>query len=378
MPPAASTSDRPARSGLRVPALLLLVLAAACSRGPESRMETLHVFGTSADVELRGADPDRAQAALAEVSAQLNQRHREWHAWEPSDLTRINAAFAAGEPATAPESVIDLIERAKPLSDASEGLFDPAIGGLIRDWGFHTSTFPVQTPEPRADDLARWRQERPRIGDVDIAGDRLSSRNPRVQLDFGALAEGVAGELILDTLRRHGIENALVSLGGDVVALGDRDGRPWAVAVRDPFGGVLGGVELRDGEALFSTGNYNKFRASPSGARWGHILDPRTGYPARGASAVVVMHPDPVRADAAATALFVAGPSGFERIARRMGLACALMVTEENEMLVTVGMKARLELLRDPVPLGAAVDLGMECGGKMAPGAGELELVKRN
>lgn len=366
MPRAASTSSPPRR--VRRPrAALLVLLLAACSRGPEARLETLHVFGTTAEIELRGADPAAAQTALAEVSDQLNQRHREWHAWESSDLTRINAAFAAGEAAPAPASVIDLVQRARPLSEESEGLFDPAIGGLIRDWGFHTSSFPVQSPAPRAEDLARWREQRPRIADVAVADGMLSSRNPRVQLDFGALAEGVAGELMLGILRRHGVEHALISLGGDVVALGDGDGRPWAVGIRDPFGGVLGGVELGDGEALFSTGNYNKFRASPSGARWGHILDPRTGHPARGAAAVVVLHPDPVRADAGATALFVAGPAGFERIARRMGLACALMVTEENEMLVTVAMKARLELLRDPVPLGAPVDLGPDCAGKPAP-----------
>jgi len=363
MRPAASTSDASTRVRRRLAALLVLLLAAGCTRGPEPRRETLYVFGSATEIELRGAEPARAQAAITEISAQLNQRHHEWHPWEASDLTRINAAFAAGEPARAPASVIDLVERAKPLSVASDGLFDPAVGGLIAAWGFHTSNFPVQSPEPRAEDLARWRRERPRIADVTVDGDLLSSRNPRVQLDFGAIAEGVAGEMILDTLRRHGIEHALVSMGGDVVALGDGDGRPWEVGIRDPFGGVLGGVELGDGEALFSTGNYNKFRASPSGARWGHILDPRTGYPARGAAAVVVLHADPVLADAAATALFVAGPAGFERIARRMGLHCALMVTEENEMLVTAAMAARLTLLRDPVALGAPIALGGSCGG---------------
>ncbi len=133
------------------------------------------------------------------------------------------------------------------------------------------------------------------------------------------------------------------------------------MALRDPFGGILGGVALDGGEALFSTGNYSKFRDSPSGARWSHILDPRTGHPARGSAAVAVLHTDPLLADAGATALFVAGPAGFERLARRMGLACALMVTEENEMLVTVAMRARLELLRDPVPLGQPLDLGPAC-----------------
>jgi FAD:protein FMN transferase len=364
MPRAASTSERYFRAATL--SALVILLAAACGRGSESRFETLHVFGSTTDLELRGADPAEAQAALAEISAQLNQFHREWHPWEASDVTRINAAFAAGESAPAPVSVIDLIERSKPLSDASDGLFDPAIGGLIEAWGFHTSNYPVQSPPPRADQLAIWRSQRPHIGDVSMAEGRLSSRSPRVQLDFGAIAEGVAGEVILDTLRRHGVKQALVSLGGDVVALGDGGGRPWSVGIRDPFGGMLGGVELGDGEALFSTGNYNKFRTSPSGARWSHILDPRTGYPARGAAAVVVLHRDPVLADAGATALFVAGPAGFERIARRMGLACAAMVTEENEMLVTAAMQPRLMLLRDPVPLGAPLDLGPDCAGKIA------------
>ena len=355
---AASTSDR--RHAWRLAACLWVALA-GCSRGPAPVVEQIHVFGSTTDVEIRGADHASAQAAMAELSALLRQREGEWHAWQPSDVTRINAAFARGEPAPAPASVIALIERSKPLSEASEGLFDPAVGGLVAAWGFHTSTYPVLTAPPTEDALAQWRAQRPRVGDVQVRGDSLWTSNPRVQLDFGAIAEGAAAASVMEVLARHGVRHALVSLGGDVMALGDGDGRPWQVGLRDPFGGVLGGVELAGGEALFSTGNYSKFRDSPSGARWSHILDPRTGHPARGAAAVVVLHTDPLLADAGATALFVAGPAGFERLARRMGLACAMMVTEENEMLVTLAMRGRLEMLRDPVPLGPPLDLGPDC-----------------
>ncbi|MCX7033949.1 MAG: FAD:protein FMN transferase [Arenimonas sp.] len=342
-------------------AACVLAALAACSRGPAPVTEEIHVFGSTTQIEIRGAEPAKARAAIAELSALLTRREGEWHAWMPSDVTRINAAFAAGQSAPAPASVIDLVERSKPLSEASDGLFDPAVGGLVAAWGFHTSTYPVLTPAPTEETLEQWRAQRPGIADVQVRGDRMQSSNPRVQLDFGAIAEGAAAESAMALLARHGIEHALVSLGGDVMALGDGDGQPWQVALRDPFGGVLGGVALQDGEALFSTGNYSKFRDSPSGARWSHILDPRTGHPARGAAAVVVLHTDPLRADTGATALFVAGPAGFERLARRMGLACALMVTEENEMLVTAAMASRLELLRDPVPLGQPLDLGPDC-----------------
>lgn len=338
-----------------------LALGAGCGREEPVRMERLYVFGTLADVEIRGAETTQSTAALAEVSALLTQRQAEWHAWEPSDLTRINRALAAGEPAVAPPSVIELIARSRPLEAASEGLFDPAVGGLVSAWGFHTSTFPVLTAPPGEAWLQRWREARPRLDQVRVDGNLVSSANPAVQLDFGAIAEGLAAEAILEVLARHGIRHALVSLGGDVVALGDGNGRPWRVGLQDPFGGVLGSVRLDDHEALFSTGNYNKFRESPTGARWGHVLDPRTGRPARGAAAVVVLHRDPVRADAGATALFVAGPSGFERTTRRLGLGCVLMVTEENEMLVTAAMKARVDLLRNPVSLGPPLDLGPGC-----------------
>ncbi len=357
MRPAASTSD----SRRRALAAGLALLLAACQPAPPPRTERLHVFGTLVELSLRDAPPEAAQAALAEASELLGRYHREWHPWEPSDLTRINAAFARGETAPAPASVLALVERSRPLVEASDGLFDPAVGGLVAAWGFHTSTFPVVTPAPGNHVIEAWRANRPRLASVRRVGDGLASDDPRVQLDFGAIAEGVAAEDVVAVLRRHGIAHALVNMGGDVVALGDAGGRPWDVALRDPFGGVLGGVALADGEALFSTGNYNKFRASPGGGRWGHILDPRTGLPARGAAAVVVLHRDPVLADAAATAVFVAGPSGFEAMARRLRLGCVLMVTEENELLVTRAMSARVTLLRQPVPLGAPLDLGPGC-----------------
>lgn len=357
MPRAASTSEPRV---LRALALGLAALVAGCS-GPAERVEQLLVFGSPAEIRLRGADPAGAQAALAEIAAELGQRDREWHAWRDSDVTRINAAFAAGQPADAPDSVLALVRRAQPLSDATEGLFDPAIGGLVAAWGFHTSSFPILTPPPTTEALADWLAHRPRITGVRIERRQLSTDNPLTQLDFGAMAEGVAAASVLDTLDRHGIRAALVNLGGDVVARVRDDGPPWRVALRDPFGGVLGTVDLQDGEALFSSGNYNKFRYSAAGARQGHILDPRTGQPARGSAAAVVLHTDPVLADVAASALFVAGPAGFETMVRRLGLGCALLVTDENEMLSTVAMRGRVTLARDPVALGAPLDLGPAC-----------------
>ena len=346
-------------------ALACGMLLAGCQAEPPLQRETLYVFGGEATIDLQGVEPAQAQAALADLSQQFNAWHRDWHAWEPGALTELNAAIARGERSTPPASIRDLILRSQPLSIRSDGLFDPAVGGLMALWGFHTSDFPVTKPLPTRAEIDAWRARRPSIAEVVVEGDVVWSHNPAVQLDFGGIAEGVAAEEAARVLARHGVRNALLSLGGDIYALGDAGGRPWHVGIRDPYGGVLAGVALRDHEALFTSGNYNKFREAPSGARWAHILDPRSGQAVHGSAAVAVLHPDPVLADIAATTLMVGGPARFADLIDRLEVRCALLLTEENEMIVTAAMATRLEMQREPVRLGPPLGKPGPCG---APG----------
>jgi thiamine biosynthesis lipoprotein len=332
-----------------------------CESTPTPHRTQLVVFGSEASIEIRGVPESQADGAAASVSERLAEFGRDWHAWEEGPLTRINSALARGESAPAPASIRDLLRRSTLLSRRSGGLFDPTVGGLLELWGFHTSEFPVRTPAPTSAQIAAWRTDQPRIDDIRLDQDRISSRNAKAQLDFGAIAEGVAAEEAARLLSEHGVRHALLTLGGDVYALGSADGRPWKIGLRDPYGGVLAGVELNDREALFSSGNYNKFREAPSGARWSHVLDPRTGLPARGAAMVAVLDRDPVLADVAATVLMIAGPAGFAATLDRLGVRCALLLTEENELMLTAAMQARIALQREPVRLGPAIGRAGPC-----------------
>lgn len=352
--------DRSGKRGANVLALRRLVwvglalmwVLGACQREPELQRETLFVFGGEATIDIQGATPNEASAALAAVAERFNEMHRDWHAWEPGALTALNASFARGERTTPPASLRDLVQRSQPLSIRSDGLFDPAIGGLMVLWGFHTSQFPVATPLPSRAQVDAWRAHRPSVADVVVEGDVVYSLNPHVQLDFGGIAEGVAAEEAARVFATHGVRNALLTLGGDVYALGDAGGRPWKVGIRDPYGGVLASVELADHEALFASGNYNKFRETPSGARWAQVLDTRTGQPVLGSAAVAVLHRDPVLADIAATTLMVGGAARFVELTERLGVRCALLLTDENELMLTAAMEARLTMQREPVRLG--------------------------
>lgn len=345
--------------------ILLLALLSGCGGSPPPVRENFIVFGSAAQIEIRAVPQARAQRALADISAQLTRDHRDWHAWEPSALTAINAAFAHGRAAPAGADIIAMLRRSQALSELSDGLFDPAIGALVARWGFHTSHYPVRTPAPSAVQLDAWRATRPRVTQVSIEGNRLRSSNRAVQLDFGAIAEGMAVQQTVAILARHGIDNALIDLGGDVYARGRADGRDWNVGLRDPLGAnpeaILAGVRLRDGEALFTSGGYSKYRIGADGARWPHVLDPVTGLPARGTATVVVLTRDPLLADAAATALFVGGAARFAELVRRMDLHCALLLTDRDALWLTAAMQRRLRLLRQPATIHPALDRGATC-----------------
>ena len=349
-----------------VGAVLLGAALVGCAPAPPTTEETLLVFGSTSTIRIHDPDPARNRAAIGAVAGRLAALEQEWHAWKPSALTELNAALAAGETARVPEQTERLLQRVAPYVKASQGLFDPTLGGLLDLWGFYTDEFPIVSPEPTAAQLDAWLQTRPSFDDLVSEGHTLRSTNPAARIDLAAVAEGAAAEIVFDELARAGIRHALLAMGGDVATLGDAGGRPWRVAIRDPIGGadeVLGVATLAGGEALFVSGNYARFRIGPDGARWPHILDPRSGRPARGVATAVVLGRDPVRADALVTALMVGGVPRFAELLEAFGESCALLLTDQNELLITRGMLDRLELHRQPVLLGRPLELPGDCAG---------------
>jgi thiamine biosynthesis lipoprotein len=362
---------RTARQRLRLNRAALLGAAllglAACSPGPPTR-EHWTAFGTAAELQLPAGTTEAKRVETARrVAALWQDREDDWHPWRPSALTRFNAELIERGEAIAPAALRPLIERSRPLVDESGSAFDPGVGRLVAAWGFHTSDYPIRTPPPDEAMLEAWAARPDSLRDLACdTGWRCTTRAPSLQLDFNAVAEGLALEEAAFELRALAVDDvrlpgALLNLGGDVLALGDNDGVPWRVGLDDGEGGVLGGVELRDGEAFMSSGRYAKYRESPDGERWPHVLDPRSGRPETGARLSAVLHPDPLRADAAATALLAAGPEGFERIVRGMRLGCALLVDAEGRSWITAGMATRFEWERE-LPSATRIDAGEGCG----------------
>ena len=322
--------------------LLMIFLLSGCDREVGERQQTLYIFGTLLDITAYDADPMVFQRAVSRLDQTLQQMHRDWHAWKgEGELIRLNQALAQGEMFTLSSQMAELLRQGQTYFRQSEGLFNPAIGRLIALWGFHDDELPTGKPpdRQRVDELVA---AAPGMDDLTIQGDRISSSNRQVQLDLGAYAKGYALNLALDQLRDDGLRNVIVNAGGDLCVAGRHGNRPWRIGVRHPQGsGVIASLELEDGECVMTSGNYERYREF-EGIRYGHIIDPRSGYPVAHVASATVISCRGGLADAAATALSVAGPRQWQRIATKLAVDQVMLVDETGRVFLTPAMQARV------------------------------------
>lgn len=331
--------------------LVLCAVLAACGKADFSRES--YVFGTRVEITVAAADETVAGPAVDAALAELDQLHAELHAWQKSPLADVNQAFAAGRPAPLTPLIAELIAVGHSSWLQSEGLFNPAIGGLVRTWGFHSDRVGVHIPD--AAQLRPWLQDAPSPADISVVDGRATSRNTRVQLDFGGLAKGWALDRLARRLRAAGIKHALINIGGNIMALGQHGERPWRVGLQHPRRPeALLELDLFDGEAIGTSGDYQRFFIA-AGRRYSHLIDPRSGQPATAStSASVLVAPGPqagMISDVASKPLFIGGPQQAQRLARRFGVRNWLVVAPGGTVYLSQAMQSRVRWLGKPPAL---------------------------
>jgi len=322
----------------------MYLLASSCTSnsGAEYR-HTIFAFGTLIEITLLNTTESIANDAFDHLERSFHDYHASWTPWEASDLSRMNQSIQAGNKATVPQLVLPLITASKDLFEKSNGLFNPAIGNLINLWQMHRHDEAGISP-PAATDIARTVQQNPQMSDLDLDGTLLVSRNPGVQLSLGAFAKGYAIDLAMEYLQSQGITNAVINAGGDLRVIGQHGERPWRIGIRHPRkDDVIAWLDAEANESIFTSGDYERYYMH-DGKRYHHILDPRTGYPASGAISVTVIHQNAGIADAAATALFVAGAENWYEIARAMDIKYVMLIDTDFRVHMNPAMQKRIHL----------------------------------
>ena len=310
--------------------LCLPLLLCGCAQKSAER----EFFAMDTVMQLRAYGPE-ADRALAEAEAEIYRLEGELSCRdEHAALARLNGAGGG----TVSAETAALLQTALTLCEKTGGAYDPALGALSQAWGFSTGAYRV--PEPDA--LAEAMQSSG-AGLVQLDGISVTLTNG-AQLDLGGIAKGYAAGRVRTILREAGVTSAIISLGGNVAAVGKKpDGSAWTVGLQDPDRpeAYFGTVSIEDA-CVVTSGAYQRY-FEENGVCYHHILDPHTGCPAEsGVKSVSVVAQDDTLADALSTALFVMGLDAGAEFQKSSGLAFeAVFITDDNTVWITPGLAGR-------------------------------------
>lgn len=262
-----------------------------------------------------------------QVMDQMYRRCRFFHnafsrTTEGGDIWRVNRAGT--EPVSVEPETAELLKLSLEAGKASGGLFDVTIGAVSCLWDFKAGVIPSSR---------EVRRVLPYVGQgmVTVRKGQVVKAHPQVKLDLGGIAKGYIADDLAKLLAEAGCESALLNLGGNVLAVGTKpDGSPWRIGVQDPQGqGLLATVEARD-ESVVTAGLYERSFVR-KGVRYGHILDPRTGYPVEtDVTSASVLTNSSMTADWLSTTMFLLGCRKGLALLEELGVAGLLADCEGN------------------------------------------------
>ncbi|HEY9210701.1 MAG TPA: FAD:protein FMN transferase [Methylotenera sp.] len=355
------------RISLIVIAMLAMALTAMRMLMQEPLYHTQsYVFGTLVDISIYGEPEDRAKLLANQVLLNFQNLHNQLHAWkpvssnQPSELGALNTAFANGnKPITISPQLAAMLTDATDLSVKSQGLFNPAIGHLVSLWGFQRDEFTAV----KIDDAKIKAQVKanPRMSDIVLKDNTAYSTNPNVKLDLGGYAKGYALDMAADYLRKQQVKNALVNIGGNIIALGQHGDKPWRVGIQHPRKpAAIATLDLADGWAIGTSGDYQRYFML-DGKRYCHIIDPRSGYPVQHTQAVTVLIPPQsnagVMSDVASKPIFIAVAEDKAKTAAMLGIQYFMVIDQQSNILVSSALSHKLEWLDPEVKKNSHVKL---------------------
>lgn len=321
----------------------MLCSLTACHNDASSVIKKQYfIFGTVVEILVWHNDTQLVESALLKVEQQLNDMHHQWHAWKPGRLNDINQSLRSGKKHNITAKEAHFIKKTVELSQQSLGYFNPAMGELIHMWGFHTDDYPITAPPPSDQAIKKFLTFNTNMQDLRIESGSISSNNPHVWLDFGGIAKGYAVDQAIETLLSYGLNSAIVNAGGDLRSIGRKGSFQWKVAIRKPNSDdILAVIEVQGDESVFTSGNYARYKTF-DGKRYAHIIDPHSGYGVDQIVSATVIAGDGVLADAAATAMVVAGPKNWQKTAQSMQLSQVLLLDANGKCYATKKMMSRL------------------------------------
>jgi len=282
--------------------IALLALAMLPARA-EWYSDAQEKMGTRVEIQV-WAESDAAARPLLNAGMAEFDRIESWMStYRPdSEISRVNR-LAAREPVVVSAELFGIVQRSLELSALSGGAFDITFDSVGQLYDFRAGVRP---------DAAAIRKSLPAIDYrhvlLDPAASTIRFTREGTRINLGGIGKGYSCELVAALLRKAGVRSGRVNAGGDTRLIGDRQGQPWMVGIRDPDADDRWVTRLAlNNEAISTAGDYERF-FDDQGVRYHHIINPKTGDSARGVRSVTVIGPDATMTDGLDNAVFVLGP----------------------------------------------------------------------
>lgn len=329
---------------LNRPLIILLLVAVlvgtALWRLSGDRVETVRrtriIMGTLVEITAIGEDRARMDRAIGAAFGEMSRIEQlmSGHV-EDSEVSRL--AKVARSMDVSDETAV-VIRAGLEIVEKSDGAFSLILGQLIDAWDILADEPRIPTPDQVTTAMIGLTPE-----GLQLQGATVIKAHPALKVDLGGIAKGYAVDRAFDQLQQAGLSHFSVNAGGDLRIKGDRGGRPWRIGIQHPRQPetVLAILPAAD-EAVVTSGDYERY-FERDGVRYHHLLDPRTGQPARAVQSITVSAPTTMLADGLATAAFVLGPKEGLALLEEWSEVEGLIIAADGSVHTTSGMKDRLQ-----------------------------------
>lgn len=326
--------------------LLVTLWLAACQSMPQvsapvTVTRTQMLMGTLVRITAVAPSEVQAQASATAGFQEIRRLEDLLSTWiATSELSRVNAA-AGREPVTVSPDTLLIVQRSLDMARLTDGGFNIAIGPAVEAWSV---TERQRVPSDRELETVRPLTDLTQVS-LDEQARTVFLARPGMRIDVGGIGKGFAADRAVTAMQRAGATAGVVALSGDIKTFGRMPGgRPFIFGIQHPRkeGALLARLTLQD-EAISTAGDYERF-FEREGIRYHHILDPATLRPARGCQSVTIVATEGTMADGLDTGIFVMGPEAGMALIERLPGVEGVIVDSEGRVLVSSGLKDRLQL----------------------------------
>jgi len=329
-----------AKAAIKGPVNAVLWAAFCCLAligcSPSVSLESLSgpTMGTRWAVTLANPGNSFDQAALqASIQSVLDTVNREMSTYDPnSEISQFNGSNVDGAWFPVSARFSEVTAQALGFARISQGAFDPTVGPLVNLWGFGPDATPDDLPSDAMIQAARSQVGYEAIAVRAPEEGAAIRKSAERRLDLSAIAKGAGVDAVAEFLIAQGYRNFLVDIGGEIRAVGQKDGRGWRVAVEKPVKNVRDVqqiIALND-LSVATSGDYRNYREI-GGISYSHTIDPTTGRPVtHNLASVSVADASCTTADGWATTFLVLGPDAGPALAEQRGIAALFIVRRDD------------------------------------------------